>query len=84
MRGAGGDGARCRGGGAVRRVPRALAGRPVFGWDVVRLLPFVFWVRVEDFGPLRVPEESEELRFFRQEEFSGLDVPCTSGPILDA
>ena len=51
---------------------------------VVRLLSFVFRVRAEDFGPLRVSEESEELRFFRRGELPGLDMIETSGPILDA
>ena len=51
--------------------------------NVVRLLTFVYRARVEDFGPLRRSEESEELRFFRREELSGLDVIETSTPILD-
>ncbi|MBA3795430.1 MAG: hypothetical protein H0X19_15020 [Rubrobacter sp.] len=52
--------------------------------NVVRLLSFVYRVRVEDFGKLRRSKESEELRFFRREELSGLDVIETSRPILGA
>ena len=52
--------------------------------NVVRLLSFVYRVRVEDFGPLRCSDESEELRFFQREELSGLDVIETSRPILGA
>jgi 8-oxo-dGTP pyrophosphatase MutT (NUDIX family) len=52
--------------------------------NVVRLMTFVYGVRVEDFGTLRRSDESEELRFFPREELSGLDVIETSRPILDA
>ena len=52
--------------------------------NVVRLMTFVYRAEVEDFGTLRRSDESEELRFFRREELSGLDVIETSGPILDA
>lgn len=52
--------------------------------NVVRLMSFVYRVRVEDFGTLRRSEESEELRFFRREELPDLDVIETSKPILDA
>ena len=52
--------------------------------NVVRLLSFVYRVRVEDFEKLRRSKESEELRFFRREELSGLDVIETSRPILGA
>ena len=54
------------------------------GGNVVRLMTFVYRVEVEDFGPLRRPEESEDLRFFRPEELDGLDVIETSRPILAA
>ncbi len=52
--------------------------------NVVRLLSFVYRVRVEDFGPLRCSDESEELRFFQREELPELDVIETSRPILGA
>ena len=52
--------------------------------NVVRLMTFVYRAEVEDFGTLRRSDESEELRFFRREELSGLDVIETSEPILDA
>ena len=52
--------------------------------NVVRLMTFVFKARIEDFGALRRSDESEELRFFRLEELSGLDVIETSKPILEA
>jgi 8-oxo-dGTP pyrophosphatase MutT (NUDIX family) len=52
--------------------------------NVVRLMTFVYRAEVEGFGTLRRSDESEELRFFRREELSGLDVIETSGPILDA
>ena len=52
--------------------------------NVVRLMTFVYRVEVEHFGPLRRPEESEDLRFFRPEELDGLDVIETSRPILAA
>ena len=47
-------------------------------------MTFVYRVEVEHFGPLRRPEESEDLRFFRPEELDGLDVIETSRPILAA
>lgn len=52
--------------------------------NVVRLMTFVYRVRVDDFGKLRRSDESEELRFFRREELAGLDIIETSRPILDA
>ena len=52
--------------------------------NVVLLMTFVYRAEVEDFATLRRSEESEELRFFRREELSGLDVIETSEPILDA
>ena len=52
--------------------------------NVVRLMTFVYRAEVEGFGTLRRSDESEELRFFRREELSGLDVIETSGPILGA
>ncbi|QIN81776.1 NUDIX domain-containing protein [Rubrobacter tropicus] len=52
--------------------------------NVVRLMTFVYRAEVEDFGTLRRSEESQELRFFRRKELSGLDVIETSKPILEA
>ena len=52
--------------------------------NVVRLMSFVYRAEVEDFTILRRSDESEELRFFRREELSGLDVIETSKPILAA
>ena len=52
--------------------------------NVVRLVTFVYRAEVEDFGSLRRGDESKELRLFRPEEFPGLDVIETSGPILAA
>lgn len=52
--------------------------------NVVRLVTFVHRVEVESFETLRRSEESEELRFFGQEELPALDVIETSRPILDA
>lgn len=52
--------------------------------NVVRLMTFVYRVEVEDFGTLRLSDESEELRFFWREDLPGLDVIETSRPIIDA
>ena len=52
--------------------------------NVLRLMSFVYKTRVEDFETLRRSNESEELRFFRREELSELDVIETSRPVLDA
>ena len=51
--------------------------------NVVRLVTFVFRAEVEDFGPLRSSEESEELRFFGPGELSRLDVIETARPVVD-
>jgi hypothetical protein len=51
--------------------------------NVVRLLTFVYEVRVEDFGALRRSEESEGLRFFRREELASLDVIEPARPIIE-
>ena len=51
--------------------------------NVVRLLTFVYKAEVEDFGPLRPSEESEELRFFGPEELTLLDVIETARPVVD-
>ena len=52
--------------------------------NVVRLVTFVYEVGVEDLGKLRCSEESEELRFFRAEELSRVDVIETARPVLEA
>jgi 8-oxo-dGTP pyrophosphatase MutT (NUDIX family) len=52
--------------------------------NVVRLMTFVYRAEIEDFGTLRLSDESEELRFFRQEDLRGLDVIETSRPVIDA
>ena len=52
--------------------------------NVVRLMTFVYKAEVGDFGTLRRSEESEELRFFRQEELPTLDLIETSKPVLGA
>jgi ADP-ribose pyrophosphatase YjhB (NUDIX family) len=39
--------------------------------NVVRLMTFVYRAEVDDFGPLRRSDESEELRFFGREELGG-------------
>jgi 8-oxo-dGTP pyrophosphatase MutT (NUDIX family) len=52
--------------------------------NVVRLMTFVYRAEIEDFGTLRLSDESEELRFFRPQELADLDVIETSRPILEA
>ena len=51
--------------------------------NVVRLLTFAYEVSVEDFGALRISQESEELRFFGPEELDLLDVIETARPIIE-
>lgn len=52
--------------------------------NVVRLLSFVYEVKVEAFDELRVSEESLELRFFDKNSLRSLDVVETARPVIEA
>lgn len=51
---------------------------------VVRLVSFVYRATVEDVSPLRVSEESLDLRFFDREELRDLDIVETADPIIQS
>jgi 8-oxo-dGTP pyrophosphatase MutT (NUDIX family) len=52
--------------------------------DVVRIVTLAYVVEVEDFGALRLSDESTELRFFPVGELSPLDIVETHCHIVDA
>lgn len=51
--------------------------------NTVRIISFVFLVKVEDFDGLRRSGESLDLRFFDRDELMSLDVIETARPIIE-
>ena len=50
---------------------------------IARVISLAFRVRVDDFGPLHVSEESTELRFFSRDELRTLDIIPTVRHVVD-
>jgi ADP-ribose pyrophosphatase YjhB (NUDIX family) len=50
---------------------------------IARVISLAFRVRVDDFGPLQISEESTELRFFTHEELRTLTIIPTVRHVVD-
>ncbi|MBI4212836.1 MAG: NUDIX domain-containing protein [Chloroflexi bacterium] len=56
-----------------------------YGEDLVlRILTLVYRVEIEDFGAMRISDESTELRFFPRAELAALDIVETHRHVVDA